>query len=43
MFTSRRPVRPAERRRHVAGLVIAAAAMVGLGVEIAWMVTAVPF
>jgi hypothetical protein len=36
-------IRPAERRQYVAGLAIAGAAIVGLGVEIAYMVTAVPF
>lgn len=42
MFSRRHKVRPAERRQYVAGLAIAAAAMVGLGAEIAWMVTALP-
>jgi hypothetical protein len=42
MFT-RRPVRPSERRQYVAGLAIAAAAMVGLGFEVVYMVTALPF
>ena len=36
----RRNVRPAERRQYAAGIAIAMAAIVGLGVEIAWMVTA---
>ena len=39
MFTARRPVCRFERRQYVAGLVIAAAAFVGLGFEIAWMVS----
>lgn len=39
----RRNIRPAERRQYVAGLVIAGAAIVGLGAEIAYMMAAVPF
>ena len=39
---SRRHVRPSERRRYVAGLTIAAAAIVGLGFEVVYMVTAFP-
>jgi len=39
----RRNVRPAERRRYFAGLAIAGVAMVSLGFEIVYMVTALPF
>ena len=42
MFT-RRHVRRSERRQYVAGLAIACAAIVGLGFEIAYMVTATAF
>jgi hypothetical protein len=38
-----RHLRRAERHRYFAGLLIAGAAFVGLGAEIAWMVTAGPF
>lgn len=42
-MSKRRQLPAAERHRYVAGLLIAGAAFVGLGAEIAWMVTAGPF
>ena len=39
----RRHLHPAERRQFLAGIAIACTAFVGLGFEIAYMVTAVPF
>ena len=40
---SRRHARRTERRQYAAGLAIAAAAIVGLGFEVVYMVTALPF
>lgn len=42
-MSTRRNLRTAERRQYFAGIAIACAAIVGLGFEIAYMVTAGPF
>lgn len=42
-MSTRRNLRTAERRQYFAGLVIACVAIVGLGFEIAYMVTATSF
>lgn len=42
-MSTRRNIRPAERRQYIAGLAIAGAAIVGLGFEVVYMVSALPF
>ena len=42
-MSTRRNHRTAERRQYIAGLAIACAAIVGLGFEVVYMVTALPF